>query len=190
MSTETWTVTNSTLLLDRAPWLRVWEQDVTLLNGSRIAGYLLTEGRDYAMIFALTADGRVPLVRQYKHGIGQAVYELPGGYLDDGEEPLACAQRELLEETGYVCQRWQSFGSLVVDSNRSHDRAHLFLGTGAHRVAAPRLDETESLTCTLHTPAELWAMVHDGEIETLATVAGILRALDRLEANAGQGVKD
>jgi len=183
LTTETWTVTNSRLLLDRAPWLRVWEQDVTLLNGNRIEGYLLTEGRDYAMVFALTEDGRVPLVRQYKHGVGKAIGELPAGYLDDGEEPLACAQRELLEETGYACERWQSLGSLLTNSNRSHDRAHLFLGRGARHVATPRLDETESLTCTLHTPQELLALVRGGKIETLASVAGILLALDRLAAD-------
>lgn len=185
LTTETWTITKSRLLIDRSPWLRVWEQNVALPNGSRIEGYLLTEARDYAMIFALTEDGRVPLVRQYKHGIGQVVYELPAGYLDGQEEPLACAQRELLEETGYGCEHWQSLGSLVIDSNRGNTRTHLFLGTGARYVAAPRLDETENLTCTLHTPSELRDMVRRGEIQGLATVAGILLALDRLGAEKG-----
>ncbi|MDH7487683.1 MAG: NUDIX hydrolase [Anaerolineae bacterium] len=182
MTTEIWTVIKSHLLLDRAPWLRVWEQDVALPNGSRIEGYLLTEGREYAMVFALTEDGRVPLVWQYKHGVGKVIGELPAGYLDEGEEPLECARRELSEETGYACTRWQSLGSLLINSNRSADRAHLFLALGARRVAEPHLDETESLTCTLHTPDELRAMVRRGEIETLASVAGILLALDRLEA--------
>jgi len=187
LTTETWTVIESRLLLDRAPWLRVWEQNVILPNGSRIEGYMLTEGRDYAMVFALTEDGRVPLVRQYKHGAGKVIYELPAGYLDDQEEPLVCAQRELLEETGYACARWQSLGSLLINSNRGSNRAHLFLGTGARLIAAPRLDETESLTCTLHTPAELRAMVRRGEIETLASVAGILLALDRLGTDGVKG---
>ena len=181
MTTETWTVIESRLLLDRAPWLRIWEQSVVLPNGSRIDGYLLTEGRDYAMVFALTEDGRVPLVRQYKHGAGRIMYDLPAGYLDDTDEPpLACAQRELLEETGYACARWQSLGSLFINSNRGGNRAPVPRKRWARLVAAPRLDETECLTCTLHTPAELRAMVRRGEIESLASVAGIMLALDRL----------
>jgi len=73
-----WRVLREQLLLDRSPWLRVVEQDVVLPDDGILAGYLLREWRDYAMIFALTGDGRIPLVRQYKHGLRAAAYDLPG----------------------------------------------------------------------------------------------------------------
>jgi ADP-ribose pyrophosphatase len=181
LTTESWTGSEAHLLLDRSPWLRVWEQEVSLPNGHRIESYILTEERDYAMVFAVTEDGRVPLVRQYKHGVRKAMLDLPAGYLDVADEaPLACAQRELLEETGYVCARWQILTSGVIDSIRGRTRAHLFLATGGRRVTAPHLDDSEDLVCTLHTPRELQTMVRRAAIESLASIAGIMLALDRL----------
>jgi ADP-ribose pyrophosphatase len=105
-------------LLDRSPWLRVWEEDVLLPNGHRIDGYIRSTGRDYAVVFALMQDGSAPMVRQYKHGMGETSLDLPAGYLDEGEEPLAAARRELREETGVTAETWRSLGSLVVDTNR------------------------------------------------------------------------
>ena len=175
-----WQILSSKVLVDRRPWLRLIEQDVRLANGHVIEGYLLAETREYAEAFALTDDGRVPLVRQYKHGVGKLSYDVPAGYLDAGEEPLACAKRELLEETGYAAGEWQHLSSVVLDTNRGRARAHLFLARGAHRVAAPHLDDTEDLAMQLHTPAELLAMVRSGEIDAVASVACIMLAMDAL----------
>jgi ADP-ribose pyrophosphatase len=167
-------------LLDRRPWLQVIEQDVQLANGRILEGYLLTQTREYAMTFALTDDGHVPLVQQYKHGAGRLCYDLPAGYLDANEEPLAAAQRELLEETGYVSDDWQHLGSVVLDTNRSDARAHLFLARGANRVSTPRLDDTEDLITLSLTPAQLLAMVRSGEMDGIASVTCLLLALDAL----------
>ena len=176
-----WQILSSKVLIDRRPWLRLIEQDVRLANGHVIQGYLLAEVREYAVAFALTEDGRVPLVRQYKHGVGKLSYDIPAGYLDAGEEPLACARRELLEETGYAADEWQQLASAVLDTNRGPARAHLFLARGARLVAVPRLDDTEDLAMQLHTPDELRAMVRTGQIDAMASVACIMLALDALK---------
>lgn len=181
---QIWHTLASRPLVDRKPWLTVWEEDVELPNGQQIAGYLRTEMRDYAMVFALTAGGGVPLVRQYKHGVGADSLDLPAGYLDSPDEPpLAAAQRELHEETGLTADRWQALGSLVLDANRGPNRAHLFLAVDARRAGDPHLDPTEALEVSYHTPAELREMVLRGEINSIASVAGIMLALDRLNAN-------
>ena len=109
---QPWDTLASRPLLDRRPWLTVWEEDVRLPDDTIIHGYLRSRARDYSMVFALLADGTVPLVRQYKHGPGRPSYDLPAGYLDGPDEPpLAGAQRELHEETGLVADRWQPLGS-------------------------------------------------------------------------------
>ncbi len=178
-----WQVIRSQVLIDRQPWLRLIEQDVRLSNGHIISGYLLAESREYAMTFALTSESRVPLVQQYKHGVGGLSYDLPAGYLDAGEEPLACAQRELLEETGYVAQDWRHLSSAVLDTNRGPTRAHLFLACGARQVAVPHLDDTEDLVTQFFTPTELLAMVRAGEIDSIASVTCVMLALDALNSD-------
>jgi len=133
------------------------------------------------MVFAVLADGTVPLVRQYKHGPGRPSYDLPAGYLDRPDEPpLAGAQRELHEETGLVADRWQSLGHLVIDTNRGEDRAHIFLALGARHEGMPHLDPTEALEVSYHPPDALREMVLRGDIDSMASVAGILLALDAL----------
>ncbi|MCC7352906.1 MAG: NUDIX hydrolase [Anaerolineae bacterium] len=176
-----WQVLASRPLLDRRPWLWVEEQDVVLSNGHAINGYILAPARDYAVIFALTSDGRVPLVRQYKHGLGRVAKDLPAGYLDDAaESPLACARRELAEETGLVSDRWQHLGSFPVDTNRGPTATHAFLAREARPAGALHLDETESLLCEFHPLAEIGEMISRGEVTSVASVACALLALREL----------
>jgi ADP-ribose pyrophosphatase len=181
-----WQTLASRPLLDRQPWLSVWEEDVRLPNGLTIRGYLRTRGRDYAMVFALLSDGTVPLVRQYKQGVGRPIYELPAGYLDSPDEPpLAAAQRELREETGVVARRWEALGHLVIDTNRGDTKAHIFLALDAHLDGAQELDPTETLEISFHNPTTLHAMVLRGEIESLASVAGIMLGLSVIRDRRG-----
>jgi ADP-ribose pyrophosphatase len=164
--------------------MSLWEEDVVLPQGILIEGYLRTRGRDYAMVFALSADGRVPLVRQYKHGIGGPSHDLPAGYLDTPEEPpLAGAQRELREETGLVAERWRELGHLVIDTNRGDTQAHLYLALNARPDGPQHLDPEEALEVSYHTHDELRAMVMRGEINSMASVAGIMLALAVLDGD-------
>ncbi len=175
-----WQVLRTHSLFDRPPWLSLWEEDVRLPSGLVIPGYLRMTARDYAMAFALTLDGAVPLVCQYKHGVGRPIYDLPAGYLDSPDEPpLAAAQRELQEETGLVAPRWESLGSFPIDTNRGDTCAHVFLALDARAEGSVHLDPSEALEVTYHAPGELREMVRRGEIVSLASVAGIMLALDR-----------
>lgn len=182
---QPWQTLSSRPLLSREPWLTVWEERVQLPNGLIIPDYLRARGRDYAMIVAVLVDGTIPVVRQYKHGVGLPLYDLPAGYLDGSEEPLHAAQRELREETGLMADDWRLLGQLAIDTNRGNDRAHIFLALGARRESDPQLDPTEAIDLSYHTPAALRAMVLDRQIESLASVAGIMVALDVLREGEG-----
>lgn len=179
--TRKWHVKNSRLVYDHSPWLRIWEQDVELPNGTAINGYILTDAREVGIAFAVTEDERVILVEQYKHGIGRTEVDLPAGYLDDDDSsPLAGAQRELLEETGYVSDDWQSLGDFVIDPNRSTNRFYYFLARNARRVAEPHLDPTEEIALHLVPLVELrdWLVSHPPSV---ASMAGALLGLSALE---------
>ena len=178
-----WRVLETRPLFDRRPWLTVWEEDVELPGGTQIKGYLREVGRDYAMVFAVLPDGTVPLVCQYKQGIAGPSYDLPAGYLDSPDEPpLHAATRELREETGLIAETWRTLSHAVVDSNRGDTRAHLFLALDARPGGAQELDPSEALEVSFHTPADLREMVTSGVINSLASVAAIMTALDALRS--------
>ncbi len=192
-SFQPWEILASENVLDYSPWLRVIRQAVRLPNGVVIKDYVLTPGRDYSMIIALLGDeaalldgeaallgdeaavpgqAQVLMVRQYKHGLAQPVLEFPAGYLDTPEEaPLACAQRELREETGYAARDWTALGAFCLDPNRAPTAAHFFLARGLSRVAEPHLDATENLRCLTVPVSEIAGLVRSGAICTLGSAA-------------------
>ncbi len=167
-----WQVLEAQTLLDRSPWLRVICQSVRLPSGLVIADYLLAPSRDYSLVVALTAAGQALLVRQYKHGLGRVVLDFPAGYLDSpDEDPLACAQRELREETGFAARRWTALCALALDTNRSSNQVHVYLARDVERVAAPRLDETEALEVLTRPARDIAGLLRSGEMPSVASAA-------------------
>ena len=181
---DKWRVAHSRVVLDRAPWLRVTEQRVELLGGGAIDGYLLVEERDVVFAFAITEDGYVPFVEQYKHGTGEPMWSLPAGYLDDDDpSPMEAAQRELAEETGYAGGGWTHLGSFVVNLNRWHNRYHYYLAQSVRLTGEQHLDPTEAITVHLEPVAEVAGMVGE-RIKEVGSVACALLALVHLGATA------
>jgi ADP-ribose pyrophosphatase len=176
-----WQVLRTRLLLDCSPWFRVVADDLLLPDGRRIDDYYRIEALDFVMIFPLAGDGRVLVLRGYKHGPGRVMYQLPAGYMDHpGESPLACAQRELLEETGHTAQEWHALGSLSTSGNRGMGRAHVFLARGLDYVAPPDAGDLEELVVEWLSLEELRRYWRAGEFDNAAATALIGLALDTL----------
>ena len=105
-----------------------------------------------------------------------------GGYLDEGEQPLEAARRELLEETGYEAEEWRPLGRYAVDANRGCGVGHLFLAIGARKVAEPAADDLEEQELLTLTREQVETALAAGEFEVMswaATMALALLALDR-----------
>ncbi len=178
---QPWKVLDTRLLLDCSPWFRVVADDLLLPDGRRITGFHRIESLDFVMIFPVTGEGRVLTLRGYKHGPGRVIQQLPAGYLDqEGEPPLACAQRELLEETGHAADEWQYLTNLSVDGNRGLGRAYLFLARGLHPVAQPHSGDLESLEVEWLSLDQVRHRWHAGEFDNAAASALIGMALDLL----------
>ncbi len=73
---------------------------------------LVLEAPSWCNVVALTPERRVVVVRQFRFGTGTVTTEIPGGVVDQGEEPEETARRELREETGYTAERWKSLGAV------------------------------------------------------------------------------
>jgi 8-oxo-dGTP pyrophosphatase MutT (NUDIX family) len=175
-----WRVLESEIVID-THHLRLRRDDIALPGGERIDGYYVRESRGFAVIFALTPDERVVAVRQYKHGIGRPVLELPAGAIDPGETPLECATRELAEETGYRSDApLEHVATYVTDPTNSDARFHLYFAAGARPAGRQHLDITEDIEVVLIPLDELRTYVRDGRIDVSSHVAAVYVVLDRL----------
>jgi len=130
-----WQTLDRRLLVDRWPYARFLEEDVQLPTGQIIKNFVRVELPDFVIVFLVTPEGKVPFVQQFRQAVRHYTLELPAGHLDEGEEALIAAQRELREEAAMAAEAWQPLGKFVMDSNRHCGLAHLFLARGGHPTA-------------------------------------------------------
>jgi ADP-ribose pyrophosphatase len=176
-----WKTLSSGILLDRSPWLRISIEHVRLPNGHEIPDYYRIDLPEWAQIFAVDTGGQVAMIEHYKHGARMVSLELPAGYVDPGEEPEACARRELLEETGLEASEWRYLGRYFIDGNRGCGATHVFLARGARRVAEPALEESEIITQRRLSLNEVRAAWLGGDLHNLGTLGAVGLALAVLD---------
>lgn len=144
-------------------------------------GWVITP--DFVNIAPVLADGRLLCLRQEKYAAKGLTLGLPGGYMEAGEDPLATAQRELLEETGCVAQAWVALGACVVDGNRGVGHGHFFLATGVEQRQAIDADDLERQEIELLTAEEVRRALFGGEFQVMPWATCAALALLWLEAN-------
>lgn len=153
-------------------FLRVLKDRVALPDGS-------TSSREFirhpgaVMVVPLLDDGRLLMERQFRYPMGRVMLEFPAGKLDAGEDPLACGQRELTEETGYTAAEWAYAGVLHNAIAYSDEGIHIYFARGLVQ-GLQRLDDGEFLELVSHTPAELDALAARGELTDAKSLIGLL----------------
>jgi ADP-ribose pyrophosphatase len=108
-----------------------------------------------ATALAITAGGKVILVKQYRHPIEEVIYETPGGFIDAGEDFAAGMKRELLEETGFEFSHIEPLGRIAANPGVLNNYTELFLATGGTKITAQKLDKNEEIEIVLVTMDEL-----------------------------------
>jgi ADP-ribose pyrophosphatase len=118
-----------------SPWMTVVERDVAFAPGQPADTYYAVEQADYVSILAVTSDGQIPLVRQFRPALEQFTWELPAGMVDAGESPSEACRRELMEETGYPALQVNLLGVTAPCSGRLSNRLHAFFVEAGERKA-------------------------------------------------------
>lgn len=136
-----------------------------------------------AAIVPVTARGRVLLIRQYRYAVDQWQWEIPAGTMEADESPLACARRELVEETGFSAHRWQALGTITPLPAYSDERIHLYRAEELLPVRQ-QLDPDEIVTIHEFSYEEALAMVRRGDIRDAKTISGLWLAGQPSEAPA------
>lgn len=170
------TVTGSEILLD-APIIAV-RRDQVVMPGGNEAAREIVEHFGAVAIVALDDDGRVALVEQYRHSVGERLIELPAGLLDmHAEDELACAKRELQEEAGLAADSWGVLVDLVTSPGFAEEAVRVFVARDLHEVERPEAENEEADMGFLWVDLEEAAdKVLAGEIVNSIAVAGILAA--------------
>lgn len=159
-------------------WCKVRRDEIELPTGAVIDDYFVNVREDIALIFPVTEQREVVLVRQYRHAVEEILLELPAGAFNPAEEDsFEAARRELEEETGYVATQLIRLTTLYDNPVKDTNKIHLFIAENVHLSSQQRLDITEDIEVVLVPLEEVMAKISAGEICVSGTVAAIFLGL-------------
>ncbi len=162
---EAWRVLESEHVLTRPPWLTVRRDRVQLPNDIIIDDYYVLEYPTWINVLAITSSNQLIFVRQYRHALGKANYELPAGVVEPTDpDPLTAAKRELAEETGYGGGAWSLLLISSANPSTHSNLTHSFLAVGVEPIHARQPDTTEDLQLSVLEVATVRRLIENGEI--------------------------
>lgn len=150
------------------------------IDGTVIENYFVVELPTSACALAITEDEKVILLKQYRHPIGEVIYEIPGGFVDQGEDFVTGMKRELMEETGYDFSTVEYLGKVTANPGVLNNYTELFLTTGGKKTGIQKLDHNEEIELVLVSMEELIELLLKGEIKQSLHTTCIYRALMKI----------
>ncbi len=168
------------ILESRHPFPKFRMDSCELPSGKPYKAYVF-EFDSWANVVALTKNNEVVLVKQYRHGVQEVLLELPGGVVDDGENPLEGAKRELMEETGYSAGNIIEVGRIFPNPAIQQNTLYCYLATDVELTGEQHLDDAEEIEVHLVPLDELIEMVRQGKFLHALNVAVLFQALAQLK---------
>ncbi|MBJ40448.1 MAG: NUDIX hydrolase [Gammaproteobacteria bacterium] len=177
-------------MVDVKPWRRVDTRQLTdcrvfTVHEARSASphdarehnFFVIESNEWVNCVPLTANNEVVCIRQYRHGTDEITLEIPGGLVDDGEDPAVSSARECLEETGYAAHEVSSLGVLTPNPALFVNRLHTFVAFDVERVSDVANTATEHTDVQLIPLDQIPDLLLSGEIDHALVAATLWRLL-------------
>ena len=174
---QKWESLTKVSILNKNSWFEVYSESLLLPDGEVIPEYFRIEMPHYAAVFAVTDDKKIIIFRSYRHAIGEVTLTVPGGMIEKGESPLQGIKRELLEETGFVANVWESLGTFAGNSTRGCGTYHFFFASESKNVQKPDSGDLEELELLLWTPKEVEKAINEKKVQSLGVLSMLMLGL-------------
>jgi 8-oxo-dGTP pyrophosphatase MutT (NUDIX family) len=176
--------TLSSEYLSHETWFTVRKDTCERNDGTIVKNYYVFEFPEWATAFAMTAEGKILMTKQYRQALGEVCIELPGGCVDKTDTSHKEAiKRELLEETGYEFDEIKPLGKISANPSTNTNLMHMFLATGGKKIRGQSLDDNEEIEIFELNFDELMQLVNENKIMQsmhLSTIYYALRHLGKL----------
>lgn len=171
-----WKTKSSRRLID-TEYVKVDRDDVLLPFGKEISDFYKVTIKDCAAIVALTEDNELILKKEYRYCYDKELIEIPAGVLEENEDSLVTAKRELLEETGYVSDKWTFLGKMVESSAKLTNYMYIYMAEDCKKVSEQSLDYGEDIELIKVSVDKAVSMILNNEIICNSSVGAILKVL-------------
>jgi ADP-ribose pyrophosphatase len=171
-------------------WLAVYEDlleinEVKDIQTVRIFNKIKTK-RDNAVVIPVFSDGSLLMIENYRRGVDKVLLDLPGGLIEENEQPHETARKELLQETGYSCEILESRGWFYIWPSKANQKTYLFLAKKLEKISNQNLEETEKIKIKIITRDEIILMLKNQQILDSGIIAALFYGYlaDNLDYNA------
>ena len=162
-------------------WFRVRKDAYQSPSGKIVDPYYVYEFPTWVTAVPVTEDGKIIMLHQYRHALGEICIELPGGCVDDEDKSLEDAMaRELLEETGYSFTSYEYLGKISPNPSTNNNLMHMFLARGGKLTGKQNLDKNEEIEIEIMTMSEVKKLLKENKIVQSMHVACLLYGLERI----------
>lgn len=162
-------------------WFTVRKDRCETPSGTIVDPYYVYEFPTWVTAVPVTEDGKIIMVRQYRHALGEVCIEIPGGCMDDTDDsPEVAIRRELLEETGYEFSRFEYLGKISANPSTNNNLMHMFLARGGKKISEQSLDPNEEIQVELMSVEEVRGLLKENKIMQAMHVSCLMYAMERI----------
>jgi 8-oxo-dGTP pyrophosphatase MutT (NUDIX family) len=180
MSDLKWKIISSEYLFNDR-WFKVRKEVCETPQGKIVDPYYVYDFSTWVGALPVTADGKIIMVKQYRHALGETCIEIPGGCVDDSDKNLEDAiAREVLEETGYSFTSYEYLGRISPNPSTNSNLLHMFLAKGGKKVAKQQLDDNEEIEVMELSIDELKQLIRENKIIQAMHISCIMYGLNKM----------